>query len=227
MRRRANRCRALEPLCAVLILILLPACTPSERPSTLPVEAMSSSDDQTPVMEIAATAEATSADSPASLAGCIPPAQPSPPMAEGPYFKDGSPERTSLLEESTAGETLVLSGYVLSNLCEPIAGTRLDFWQTDGNGVYDNAGYSLRGHQFTDSAGSYELTTVIPGIYPGRTAHIHVKVEAPGRKPLTTQLFFPGAANEADRIFDARLLIDVWPAPAGWIGRFDFVLASE
>jgi protocatechuate 3,4-dioxygenase beta subunit len=147
-------------------------------------------------------------------------------MTEGPYFKAGSPERASLLEASTAGERLVVSGYVLSTACEPIARVKLDFWQTDGNGIYDNSGYGLRGHQFTDSAGRYELTTVIPGIYPGRTAHIHVKVQAPGGKPLTTQLFFPGQPNDFDRIFDERLLIDLRPAAEGWIGQFDFVLAS-
>jgi protocatechuate 3,4-dioxygenase beta subunit len=95
-----------------------------------------------------------------------------------------------LLDESTAGEKLVISGYVLSTLCAPIAGAKLDFWQTDGNGIYDNTGYGLRGHQFTDSAGRYEITTVIPGIYPGRTAHIHVKVETPGGDCWIT-LFFP------------------------------------
>jgi protocatechuate 3,4-dioxygenase beta subunit len=158
---------------------------------------------------------------------CLPPAEASPAMTEGPYFKAGSPERASLLEASTAGETLVVSGYVVSTRCDPIAGARLDFWQTDGNGTYDNSGYGLRGHQFTDSDGRYELTTVVPGIYPGRTAHIHVKVEAPGGPTLTTQLFFPGQANEIDRIFDDRLLIDLQPAAEGWIGRFDFVLAGE
>jgi protocatechuate 3,4-dioxygenase beta subunit len=148
-------------------------------------------------------------------------------MTEGPYFKAGSPERASLLEASTPGETLLLSGYVLSTTCEPIAGAKLDFWQTDGNGVYDNTGYGLRGHHFTDPAGRYELTTVVPGIYPGRTAHIHVKLEASDGQALTTQLFFPGAANETDRIFDERLLIDLQPATEGWSGRFDFVLARE
>jgi hypothetical protein len=52
-------------------------------------------------------------------------------------------------------------------------------------------------------------------------------VEAPESKALTTQLFFPGPANEKDRIFDERLMIDLQPATEGSIGRFDFVLASN
>jgi protocatechuate 3,4-dioxygenase beta subunit len=178
-------------------------------------------------METSAAAEPPREETANLVIACVPPAEPSPAMTEGPYFKAGSPERASLLEASTPGETLLLSGYVLSTTCEPIAGAKLDFWQTDGNGLYDNTGYGLRGHQFTDPAGRYELTTVIPGIYPGRTAHLHVKVGAPGGKTLTTQLFFPGQANEADRIFDDRLLIDLQPAAQGWIGQFDFVLTGE
>ena len=78
----------------------------------------------------------------------------------------------------------------------------------DANGIYDNSGYRLRGHQYADGQGRYELETVIPGIYAGRTGHIHVRVQAPEGTKLTTQLFFPGDANnQRDSIFDPRLLI--------------------
>lgn len=147
-------------------------------------------------------------------------------MTEGPYFKAGSPERTSLLESQTKGERFVLAGRVLTTGCEPIANALLDFWQADGDGKYDNAGYGLRGHQLTDAAGRYELTTVIPGLYPGRTEHIHVKVQPPGGNELTTQLFFPNVeGNSSDRIFDKRLVIALEKTADGWAGAFDFVLA--
>jgi hypothetical protein len=61
----------------------------------------------------------------------------------------------------------------------PAANALLDFWQANPNGAYDNTGYTLRGHQYTDANGYYTLTTIVPGIYPGRTEHIHVKVQAP------------------------------------------------
>jgi protocatechuate 3,4-dioxygenase beta subunit len=64
----------------------------------------------------------------------------------------------------------------------------LDFWQADVNGAYDNVGFRFRGHQFTNAQGAFALTTIVPGLYPGRTRHIHVKMQAPGRPVLTTQL---------------------------------------
>jgi protocatechuate 3,4-dioxygenase beta subunit len=63
---------------------------------------------------------------------------------------------------------------------------------------------------------------VVPGLYPGRTRHIHVKVQAPDRPVLTTQLYFPGEAeNAADGIFRQELLLDV---AAGGRASFTFVL---
>jgi protocatechuate 3,4-dioxygenase beta subunit len=46
--------------------------------------------------------------------------------------------------------------------------------------------------QKTGETGGYAFTTLPPGIYPGRPAHIHFKVTAPGHKPLTTQLYLRG-----------------------------------
>jgi protocatechuate 3,4-dioxygenase beta subunit len=93
---------------------------------------------------------------------------------------------------------------------QPVANALLDFWQADANGQYDNSGYTLHGHQYTDQNGRYELITVVPGEYPGRTGHIHFKVQAPNGPVLTSQLFFPGVQdNQADQIFDSALLIDI------------------
>jgi protocatechuate 3,4-dioxygenase beta subunit len=103
----------------------------------------------------------------------------------------------------------------------------LDFWQADGSGSYDNSGFRLRGHQSTDAGGAYTLTTVVPGEYPGRTEHIHVKVAAAGRPVLTTQLFFPGVArNSSDSIFDPALLVRAGGSATGKIASFDFVLQA-
>lgn len=128
---------------------------------------------------------------------------------EGPFYKKGSPERNNLIEDGVAGEIFTLTGYVFDKDCNPIAGAWLDFWQADGNGNYDNAGYKLRGHQFTDKQGKYILRTVLPGEYPGRTNHIHVKVSKKvGGATITTQLFFPeGRLNTRDRIYHDSLLV--------------------
>jgi len=144
---------------------------------------------------------------------------------EGPYFKAGSPARTSLLQTGMRGTRLVLTGRVLTTRCAPVAGALLDFWQADASGSYDNSGYRLRGHQLTDAGGRFRLTTVVPGEYPGRTQHIHVKVRAPGKPELTTQLYLPGEpGNEQDAIFDPSLLMQVRDAGSGKVATFDFVL---
>src|SRR5947207_9120002 len=151
--------------------------------------------------------------------------QPTPAQTEGPYFKPGSPTRTSLVEPGMAGTRLALSGRVLSRDCRPIAGARLDFWQADASGSYDNAGYRLRGNQTTRSDGRYALDTVVPGEYPGRTEHIHVKVQPAGGGTLTTPLYFPGVTrHQPDSIFDPRLLLTVEAAASGLTATYDFVL---
>jgi protocatechuate 3,4-dioxygenase beta subunit len=149
-----------------------------------------------------------------------------PSQTEGPYFTRNSPERTSLLEPGAGGTKLVLEGLVLDRSCRPIAKALVDFWQADDKGEYDNRGYKYRGHQFTDDEGRYKLETVLPGLYPGRTRHIHVKAQAPNQRVLTTQLYFPGeAGNARDGIFNNELVMELSDASGGGKnGRFDFVL---
>ena len=84
------------------------------------------------------------------------------------------------------GTRIVVEGSVLTTDCRPMPQALVDFWQADDRGQYDNAGYRLRGHQFTDDTGHYRLETIVPGLYPGRTRHIHVKVQAPNQPVLTT-----------------------------------------
>ena len=151
-----------------------------------------------------------------------------PPQTEGPFFTPNSPERTSLLELGLPGTKLLLTGYVYSTACQPVERALLEFWQADVNGQYDNVGYRLRGHQFTDANGRFELETIVPGLYPGRTRHIHVKVQTINQPVLTTQLYFPDEPDNAtDRIFHPDLVIDVQDADGGRVGFFTFVLPSD
>ena len=170
------------------------------------------------------TPSSAASGSPAAVSTDACPTQLTPTQTEGPYFKPGSPARTSLIEGGMTGTRLVLSGRVLTLACAPVAGATLDFWQADAAGTYDNSGYRLRGHQSTDAAGRYYLETILPGEYPGRTEHIHVKVGAPGKAVLTTQLYFPGVArNQQDSIFDAHLLVTMQNTATGKAATFDFV----
>jgi len=147
-----------------------------------------------------------------------------PAQAEGPYFKASSPERTNIRGDA-GGTKLLLTGTVVTTGCKPVARALVDFWQTDGSGNYDNAGYSFRGHQYTDAQGRYRLEAVVPGIYPGRTRHIHVKVQPPGGRILTTQLYFPGEArNASDGIYRKECEVAMTDAADGKNATFRFVL---
>jgi len=148
-----------------------------------------------------------------------------PPQTAGPFYKPRSPERKSLLEAGIQGSKIVLEGIVRSTKCKPVQGALVDFWQADASGAYDNAGYRLRGHQFADGAGRYRFETIVPGVYPGRTRHFHVRVQAPNRPVLTTQLYFPGEPeNQKDFIFDGKLVVALSGASGAKIANFDFVL---
>lgn len=148
-----------------------------------------------------------------------------PPQTEGPYFKPKSPARTSLVEPGMPGTRLVVEGAVLTSGCTPIPNAIVDVWQCDDRGQYDNSGYRLRGHQAADGAGRYRFETIVPGVYPGRTRHIHVIVAAPGRRPLTTQLYFPGEpGNQRDGIYVPELVMKLADEGAGRRGTFDFIL---
>jgi protocatechuate 3,4-dioxygenase beta subunit len=171
----------------------------------------------------AADVAAQELPAPVCTPGVLTPAQ-----TAGPFYKSGTPERTVLFEPGMSGTRLLLSGYVLTSECQPIPGAWLDFWQADANGQYDNRGYGFRGHQYTDAAGRYMLDTVIPAEYPGRTAHIHVKVQPPGGAVLTSQLYFPNASrNATDGIFNPALMVSMQETTEGQVGTFDFVVRTE
>ena len=145
------------------------------------------------------------------------------PQTEGPFFKPKSPERRSLLQADSRGEKMVLTGVVLSRGCKPVANALLDFWHSDEAGEYDNRGFRYRGHQFSDAEGRFRLETIVPAQYPGRTRHLHVKVQAPGRRVLTTQVYFPGDPGNAR---DGLYRVDLAMRKTGGEGRFDFVVEA-
>ncbi|WID98024.1 intradiol ring-cleavage dioxygenase [Bosea vestrisii] len=150
-----------------------------------------------------------------------------PRQTEGPFFTPSSPQRADLRADGN-GTLLVLSGFVLTRQCRPVAGALLDFWHADADGQYDNRGFRFRGHLFSDQQGRYQFITRAPGLYTGRTRHLHVKVRAGTQSPvLTTQLYFPDEpGNRRDGLFDQKLLMSLRLAEGGQLGRFDFVLAG-
>ena len=149
-----------------------------------------------------------------------------PSQTAGPFYTPDSPRRSSLVEPGSKAERLVLAGVVLSPQCKPAANALLDFWHCDESGAYDNKGFRYRGHVFADTQGRYSLETIVPGEYPGRTRHIHVKVQAPGGRVLTTQLYFPDEPhNRSDGIYRRELTMQVARKGEQRDAKFNFVVA--
>lgn len=136
---------------------------------------------------------------------------------EGPYHRDAQSDRRDVTEDRE-GISLQL-GLRLSHDIEPVHDATVEIWQCDALGRYSGfpppkpgtavsadstprGAYLpdqtfLRGRQRTDAAGMVEFRTIYPGWYPGRTIHIHLMVHANGRRPLTSQLYFPDAVSDA------------------------------
>lgn len=149
------------------------------------------------------------------------------PNQEGPYYMTGSPERASLIDPGMPGLPILISGRVLDQDCAPVAGAKVDLWQTDAEGRYDNSGYTLRGHTIAGEDGAYAIETIEPAPYPGRPSHIHVKVFAPdGRELLTTQLYLPGTEGSRDvRAAPALLVAYAGEDESGrQLVPFDFII---
>ena len=126
-----------------------------------------------------------------ALGGCVPTAG----DVEGPFYKPGAPVRAS------TGSGLSVQGKVLGAPdCRPLPGARVEWWQANSAGDYDDA---HRGTRTASAKGEYAFTTDFPGKYPFRPRHIHFKASAPGFAPLTTQLYLRG--GETSVTFDLVL----------------------
>ncbi|MEW6473916.1 MAG: dioxygenase [Actinomycetota bacterium] len=153
------------------------------------------------------------------------------------------------------GDRLLFAGTVRSTGGQPLPGAVLDLWQADAAGCYSRFApglpeWNLRGRVATGADGRFAVLTVVPhpydipgephtarvlgllGLEPHRPAHIHVKLEAAGHAPLTTQVYFAGDPwLEHDVVGGARpsLVTKLEPAagPAGadCTCHFDFTLA--
>ena len=149
-------------------------------------------------------------------------------QTEGPFFKPRSPERADLIEPGLKGRPIVLAGQVLDRGCKPLTHALVDLWQADDTGNYDNTGFRLRGHVFTEADGRYRFRTIVPALYTGRTRHFHVKVQPAGARLLTTQLYFPDEPmNRRDGLFRSELLLRMARAGEDLEGRFDFIVAAR
>ena len=110
----------------------------------------------------------------------------------GPFYVAGAPQRNQ------TGDGLVVSGVVRSTReCRPLSGATIEWWSANPRGEYDDA---HRATQVADGEGRYRYVTDMPGKYPGRPVHVHVKVTAAGHKALVTQVY--PTPNQATIAFD-------------------------
>ncbi|MCK6505871.1 dioxygenase [Myxococcota bacterium] len=134
---------------------------------------------------------------------------------EGPFYREGAPARTDLVEPGDSGTRLSLAIQVVDLDCRALAGAEIDLWQADPGGEYDNSSAAMRyrGIGTTDADGRVRFTTMVPGYYLNgsqfRPAHLHLMVRVAGVHRLTTQLYFEG-----DPYLDADPFVEDAPVMA-------------
>ena len=153
---------------------------------------------------------------------------PTPNQTEGPFYLAGFPAdmdndlvQVRGQQARAMGEVLHLRGRVIGVDGRLLAGTLVEVWQCDAQGLYDHPRQSGRdrrdvafqgyGRIMADADGRYSFRTLKPVAYPGRTPHIHLKaVTGDGR------LLIPG-----------RALCDSWGLFNGTELRFDGLIRIE
>jgi protocatechuate 3,4-dioxygenase beta subunit len=136
--------------------------------------------------------------------------------ASGPRFSDAVlyPHHADLTKQVEGGEPLgeriIVTGRVLDENGDALAGTLVELWQCNAAGRYHHPvdehdapldpHFRGAGRALTDADGRYRFVTIKPGAYPWRNhtnawrpAHIHFSLF--GQAFLTrmvTQMYFPG-----------------------------------
>jgi protocatechuate 3,4-dioxygenase, beta subunit len=167
-----------------------------------------------------------------------------PEQTEGPYYPTTLPLDTDndllLINSnltSAIGQVTYLSGRILNPSGEPVRNATMEIWHADNSGAYihpSSMGYSTRdlnfqgfGRFLTGSSGEYLFRTIKPGVYTGRTRHIHFKVKVPGFATLTSQLYILGEAqNTNDSVLNgirdaqarSSVIVPFAPIPGSTVG---------
>jgi protocatechuate 3,4-dioxygenase, beta subunit len=138
------------------------------------------------------------------------------------------------------GEVIEVSGRVLDRLGNPVHGARIDLWQANALGRYAHANdtsdrpldpnFQGMARLVTGASGEWRIRTVRPGLYTGRTRHIHFDVTGRVHR-LMAQMYFPDDAegNAADGLYKAlggRAATSLARLEAPDSYRWDIVLAD-
>lgn len=135
----------------------------------------------------------------------------------GPFYVEGAPEYSNgaTINHDGKGEPTLIRGTVSDVDGNPIAGAKIDVWQTSNDGFYDvqqpdeQPAFNHRGVFHSEADGRYWFRTVKPRFYPipddgpvgkllrdigrhpNRAAHLHFIVTAPGFEQVITHIFTP------------------------------------
>ena len=252
-REGINRRQALQMLGAAgMGTIVLGACRGSDdTPSSQPTEPGVTSGGPANTTAPAATGAVT-ADMFKGATAC----RLTPEQTEGPYYIDVDKIRADIREDRPGVPLRVGARVLDADRCTPVKDAVFEIWHCDALGVYsgfeqasrgrggpgggssgtDQTRY-LRGAQVTNADGIAVITTIYPGWYQGRTAHIHAKVQLSNASALTTQLYFDDAlsdrvyaaapynqhrgertSNREDNIYGSETTLAVSEEPGGYLG---------
>jgi len=175
---------------------------------------------------------------------------------EGPYYIPGAPEfrseATLPMRDDEKGTPFLFQGTVTDLDGNPLENALVELWHADDDGYYSQFApgipeWNLRGMLMTGPDGRFTFHTVKPapyqiptdgscgaliaaaGWHPWRPAHLHLKVSAPGKQLITTQLYFEGGQWVGDDVAQAvkpELILRPIPAASGTGEEvtYDFVL---
>ncbi|WP_018692648.1 dioxygenase family protein [Algicola sagamiensis] len=143
-----------------------------------------------------------------------------PKQIEGPFYPDELPldqDNDLICEDATGlktqGQILHMYGAVFNENAKPLSAVVVEIWQADNYGIYIHTETPNRedrdpyfqgfGRCMTDKHGRFMFRTVMPGLYEGRTQHVHLKVKQESEEVLVTQLYFAGHhGNKDDGVFN-------------------------
>src|SRR6516165_4631094 len=94
--------------------------------------------------------------------------QPTPFCELGPFYKREAPNTSTLRAPNDPGMPLAISGLVYDTRGDVVPDAKVEIWQTDYLGHYDNEGYRYRAVLNPGTKASYAVDSVMPGHYPDR-----------------------------------------------------------
>jgi protocatechuate 3,4-dioxygenase beta subunit len=183
------------------------------------------------------------------------PARATPNTIAGPFYRGDAPTRGDgdSISMDGLGAPLQLRLRIADLDGEPVAGARIEVWQANADGLYENQApdqqpeRNLRGIYRSGADGQVTLRTVRPkgydiphdgpvgellarlGLSPRRPAHLHFRISAPGFQTLTTHLFDgDDPALDTDPLFavDPALVTRFRPCGSGGFeADHSFILA--